>query len=313
MNVEKIAITSREQWLALRAQDITASDVPAVCGEGLYGSAAKVWAEKRGLIPPQELTEAMKRGLWGEAAVFEAIGWEYPKWEVRRAKVYLRDAEAGLGATPDGVAVVPDKDGIVVVQCKVIAAPVFKADWLANPDDAVDTGHATPPLAYQLQTLTESMLAEASCGALAVLIVDTFKWVLRIFWIERHAGAEASIRERVAIFRSENLAKGIQPKIDPKLDDELVKSLFPKDDGTEIDLTGDNEMPALADNLVAARAAKKTAEQDVDAFATAIKAKLGNAATARIAGGRRVSCKLQQRGGYSVNPTEFRVLKILNK
>lgn len=313
MNVEKIAITSREQWLALRAQDITASDVPAVCGEGLYGSAAKVWAEKRGLIPPQELTEAMKRGLWGEAAVFEAISWEYPTWEVRRAKVYLRDIDAGLGATPDGVAVVPGREGIVVVQCKVIAAPVFKADWLANPDDPVDVGHATPPLAYQLQTLTESMLAEASCGALAVLVVDTFKWVLRIFWIERHSGAEASIRERVAAFRVENLAKGIQPRIDPALDDELVKSLFPRDNGAEIDLSGDNELPGLADQLVAARAEKKVAEENVSAFATAIKAKLGAASFARIADGRRISCKSQSRGAYQVAATEFRVLKVLNK
>ena len=114
MTIERIAIDpvrDRATWLALRQHDITASDVPAICGEGLFGSATKVWAEKLGKVGPQEMTEAMKRGLWGEAAVFSAIEMEYPDWEVRRAKVYLRDTAARLGATPDGAALIPGLDG----------------------------------------------------------------------------------------------------------------------------------------------------------------------------------------------------------
>src|SRR5579859_7575536 len=101
VSIERIPIESREQWLSLRRNDITASDVPAVCGEGLYGSATRVWAEKKGLIPAAEMSDVMKRGIWGEAAVVEALKDERPHWQLRRAKVYVRDAEARLGCTPD--------------------------------------------------------------------------------------------------------------------------------------------------------------------------------------------------------------------
>lgn len=323
MAVEKIAIgdqfgrVDRATWLALRQQDITASDVPAVCGEGMFGSAAKVWAEKRGLIGPQDMTEAMKRGLWGEAAVFEAIGWEYPEWEVRRAKVYLRDAAARLGATPDGAAIIPDLDGVTILQTKVIARPVFEMYWRADPDD--EFSPIVPPLAYQLQTLTETMLADAPRGMIVPLVVDTFKWSLYTAFspgasgllIDRNPQAEKVIREQVASFCTNFLDAGVQPAIDPERDEQLVKKLFPQDNGIEVDLSGDNELPGYVDLLENARASKKSAESDEKVAKTAIAGKIGEASIARLADGRRISHKTQHRGSYTVAESDFRVMRVL--
>jgi predicted phage-related endonuclease len=300
----------RAAWLALRAQDVTASDVGAVCGEGMYGSAAKVWAEKRGVLPPQEQTEAMKRGIWGEAAVFEALALEHPDWVLRRAKVYFRDPAARLGATPDGAAIVPDREGTVIVQCKVIAAPVFRNDWLHDERDDIQTGEATAPLAYQLQTLTEAMLSESSAGVLAVLVVDAFKWALRLFWIERHPEAEGSIRTRVAAFWRDYLDPGIQPPLDPSRDAELVKTLFPRDNGTEIDLSADNAIPGLLDERDTLKAIVKANETRLDEIDTDIKGKMGEATYARTADGRTISWKLQHRAEYVAKATSFRVLRV---
>ncbi len=262
-SIQKIAIDpirDRATWLALRQQDITASDVPAICGEGMFGSATKVWAEKLGKVGPQEMTEAMKRGLWGEAAVFSAIESEYPDWEVRRAKVYLRDAAARLGATPDGAAIIPGLEGVTVIQTKVIARPVFDAYWRADPEDEYSA--IVAPLGYQLQTLTEAMLADAARAMIVSLVVDTFKWSLYAVPIERNAPAEAVIRDRVASFWRNYLDTGIQPPVDPERDDQILKSLFPNDNGLEIDLSGDNEMPGLVADLETARAIKKQGEGD---------------------------------------------------
>ncbi|QOZ25328.1 YqaJ viral recombinase family protein [Bradyrhizobium sp. CCBAU 51753] len=299
----------RATWLALRQRDITASDVPAVCGEGMFGSATKVWAEKLGKIGPQEMTEAMKRGLWGEAAVFEAIGWEYPEWEVRRAKVYIRDTELRLGATPDGAAIIPGLDGVTVVQTKVIARPVFDSYWRADPEDAHSPINA--PLAYQLQTLTETMLADAARGMIVALVVDTFRWDLYAIPLERNAPAEAVIRDRVGAFWRNYLDTGIQPPIDVERDQEVVKLLFPKDNGIEIDLSHDNELPGLVHGLEDARARKKAAEKDEGTAKTAIAGKMGEAAIARLADGRRVSHKTQERAGYEVAPSSYRVMRVL--
>jgi predicted phage-related endonuclease len=299
----------RAGWLALRMRDITASDVPAVCGEGMFGSATKVWAEKLGKIGPQEMTEAMKRGLWGEAAVFEAIGWEHPDWEVRRAKVYFRNPELRLGATPDGGAIIPGLDGITVVQTKVIARPVFDAYWRTNPDD--EYSPIVAPLAYQLQTLTEAMLADAARAMIVALVVDTFRWDLYAIPLERNAGAEAVIRDRVGAFWRNHLDTGIQPPIDPERDEEVVKLLFPQDNGIEIDLSHDNELPGLVDQLANARGEKKMCEDDEKAAKTAIAGKMGEAAIARMADGRRISHKTQSRSGYVVEPTSYRVMRVL--
>lgn len=316
MPIERISITGpdgrvdRAAWLALRTQDITASDIGAVCGCGLYSSAAKVWAEKRGLLPPQEMSEPMKRGLWGEAAVVEALASEYPEWELRRAKVYFRDTEHRIGATPDCAAIVPGKEGVVIVQCKVIAAPVFKAQWLDNPDDDIQFGNFTPPMAYQLQTLTETRLAGATCGVLAVLVVDAFKWVLRIHWIERHPEAEASIIAKVGLFWRDYLDAGVQPPLEPALDADLVKQLFPRDDGSELDLSSREDLVTLDDERTVIKERMKADKDRCDEIDTTFKDALGNATYARLGNGKRVSWKLQRRKAYSVEAAEFRVLKI---
>lgn len=303
----------REMWLTLRRQDITASDVPAVCGEGMFGSAAKVWAEKRGLLLPQEMTEPMKRGIWGEAAVFEALAWERPTWDIRRAKVYLRDVAARLGATPDGAAIDPERPGIGMVQTKVIGERVFENDWLDNPSDNPHDpfASATPPLAYRLQTLTEAMLGAADWAVLVVLIVGQWKWSLRIFDVERHAAAETMIRGKVAAFWRDYLDTGIQPPIDPERDSELVKQLYARDDGTEIDLSSDNRMPELVDELATIKATIKGAETLKTAIETDIKAKMGEHTFGRLVDGRMITWKIQHRDGYTVNPTSFRVLRVL--
>lgn len=310
--IERIPIDpakDRATWLALRQQDITASDVPAICGEGMFGSATKVWAEKLGKVGPQEMTEAMKRGLWGEAAVFEAIGWEYPDWDVRRAKIYLRDPELRLGATPDGAAIIPGLDGVTVIQTKVIARPVFNAYWLKDPED--EYSGIVAPLGYQLQTLTEAMLADAARAMIVALVVDTFKWSLYTIPLERNPAAEIVIRDRVASFRANYLDTGVQPPVDPERDDEVLKSLFPQDNGLEIDLSHDNELPGFVHQLETGRAAKKNAEEIEKVAKTAIAGKMGEAAIARLADGRRISFKTQHRASYQVAESDFRVMRVL--
>ncbi len=309
MPVIRIPIENRQQWLGLRMNDVTASDVPAVCGDGLFYSAAKVFAEKRGLLALQERTAAMKRGIWGEPAVFAALADENPDWEIRQAKVYLRDVDARLGATPDGVAIVPGREGIVVVQAKTVAGNYFKKNWLFNSNDGIAEGPAAPPLAYQLQTLTETMLADATCGVIAALVLD-WEWHLRLFWVERNAEAEDRIRRMVKGFWDNYLDTGLMPPVDGNLDEDLVKKLYPNDNGATIDLSGDNEMPEYVDNLITARADKSDAEKREKYNKTMIAGKLGDATFATIADGRLISNKTVNRKGFTVEPTSFRMLKV---
>ena len=62
--IERLEITGREQWLAMRQQDITASAAGALLGLHPYISAWSLWAEKTGLVSSDGITSpAMERGL----------------------------------------------------------------------------------------------------------------------------------------------------------------------------------------------------------------------------------------------------------
>jgi predicted phage-related endonuclease len=315
MDIQHIPIDpmrKREQWLALKKDDLTASDIGAVCGEGLFGSAARVFAEKKGLLGEREMTEAMKKGIWGEAAVFDALAWECPDWEIKRAKVYMRDPQQRLGATPDGAAIIPGRDGLAIIQAKVVSKTAFVRHWLDDPEH--DDPHnpnapATVPLGYQLQVLTESMLAEAASPIIAALVTDEWRWTLRVFDVPRNAEAEQRVRDLVAFFWREHLDPNVPPPIDPARDEELVKLLYPTDNGETLNLTADNRMPGLLDRLEAIKATIKPLEKEKKEIETEIKCRMGSYAYANLRDGRSISLKTQKRSAFYTAETSYRVLR----
>lgn len=90
----------------------------------------------------------------------------------------------------------------------------------------------------------------------------------------------------------------------------MVKRLYPRDDGSEIDLSGDNRIPELIDELATTKAAIKQLGKQQDAIETEIKAKLGAATYGWLRDGKIISYRTQYRDSYSVAPTAFRVLRV---
>jgi predicted phage-related endonuclease len=164
MAIERRAIVDREQWLAWRWQDVTASQIGALFGVHPYTTKLRLYAEKRGVEFPDEDNKVKRRGRWLEPAVAEAVRELRPDWTIEPARCYLRDPELRLGATPDFF-IHGDPRGLGVLQCKSVAASVFARDWADGKD---------VPLWITLQTAVEMMLAEAAFGAIAVLLVDPF-------------------------------------------------------------------------------------------------------------------------------------------
>jgi predicted phage-related endonuclease len=311
VSIERIAITSREQWLSLRMQDITASDVAIVCGEAAYGSQAELYAEKKGLRPPLTDNPVLRRGRWDEPAVFEALAEYKPHWELTRAKIYLRDPELRLGATPDGFALAPEHDGPGIVQAKSVSRFVFRNRWMVDPGEMVDYGEADPPPYYILQTLTEMMLSGANWGVLAVIIKGEFDASFRMFPIDRDPGLEYIIKDSVRIFWNDYLDPCIMPPFDPQRDSELIKLLYRADKGTSIDLTYDNRALELVDDLTELQAARKRITKQETEIKNELQAKLGDNTFGNLRDGRCLSWKTQPRRAYTVPASAPRVLRIL--
>lgn len=300
-------ITDIRTWLTDRQKYIGASEVPIVCGvDGRFASRAVLFAIKKGLRPLESDNAAMRRGRLGESACLEALCEERPDWQVQRAKVHVVDLDRRLSCTPDAAALRPDRDGIGIIQAKTIARSVFAQKWHDGDD-----GEIVPPPAYHLQTLTEMMLNECAWGVLAVLVVGEFIWDFHIIELERNAALEDRILHDVAAFWHDFLDPGIMPPLEPARDEELVKALYPRDNGTTIDLAGDNRALALVEDLTQTQAALKRLRNSETEIKTELSGKLGEHTFGRLADGRRISWKLQHRKAYSVEAADFRVLRVL--
>lgn len=312
MTVERIPIENREQWLDMRRECVTASDVASVCGVGRRTPLA-IFADKKRLIPAVEDNAPMRRGRWMESAVFEALKESFPKWKIERGKIFMIDRAARLGATPDGVALPNDNRGLGIVQAKVVSRPIFRRDWVGD-EYATNDEHApaTVPLDYQLQTLTETMLAGFTWGCVAALVLDTYTAFLRVLDVPRHLPAEDMIRAKTLAFWADVEANRF-PDVVPRKDGDTLAAIYPDDDGPDVDLTGDNRALELVTIREEMKRVAKVAAEDADAAETELKAKLGAARYGRLADGRRISWALTHRDGHYVDDSDYRQFRILKR
>jgi putative phage-type endonuclease len=299
--IERIPITSREQWLALRKQDITASICGALFGVHPYTSALALYQEKCGLELPEKTNVRMRRGSRLERAVAEEVAEQRKDWTITPAREYLRDPGLRLGASPDFY-VANDPRGRGVLQTKVATAGAFKKHWRDGDD-------LRPPFWIGLQTLTEMLLADAAWGAVAVYIDDPWNDDCHICEVPRHAGAEARIREAVKKFW-DDVAAGREPSPDYGRDAELFAALYPEAKPLKtVDLTGSNHLPTLLAERADLKAQIAKAEARVKEIDTEVKFAMGDAEIATLPG-FSITLKTQSRKAYEVKATSFRRLNI---
>lgn len=302
---------TREQWLDARLANINASEAAVVCGVAPWGSPAVLFAEKKGLRPPLADNAIFRRGRWGEASVFEALAEIYPDWEIVRASVYAVDEDKRQGSTPDGFARRPEERGVGAIQTKVISRSVFRQKYLDDPADDIRSGAATLPPAYRIQTLQDMRINECEWGCVPILVVGEYDWTFRIFDVERDPVLEARIDHLIAQFFADYLDPGIMPPFEPTRDSELIRQLYPRDDGTTIDLREDNRAMQLVDDLAEVSAALKRMKDRKDEITTELEGKLAAHTFGLLADGRCLANKLQRRKAHPVKASEFRVLRVL--
>jgi predicted phage-related endonuclease len=310
--IERIPLTGdRASWLEARRDFIGASEMAVVCGESGYASLAELFAAKKGLRPPLQDNAVLRRGRWGESAAFQALSDERPEWQVVRAQVHCIDRERRIACTPDGYCEMPLRPGTALVQAKVIAQSIFRRRWLDDPDDSIIDGSVTIPANYLIQCQAELVLnPECEWSVLACLINGEFSWHFRLFDIERDPVVAERILVAAETFHRDYLDPNIMPPFDPQRDEELIRHLYPHDNGGEIDLTGDNRAAAAVEEWTEIKQALTRLNKQEKELKTELLGKIGEHSFARVAGGRRLSCKLQHRKAHAVEASSFRVLRL---
>lgn len=113
---------NREKWLELRRKGIGGSDVSAILGLNPYASPYSVWADKLGLLPEKDDTEAMRQGRDLEGYVAQRFCEKSGK-KVRRINKMLRDSERPFMVSNIDRDVVGESSGL---ECKTTSAMNLK-------------------------------------------------------------------------------------------------------------------------------------------------------------------------------------------
>ena len=301
MPIETITIEGREQWLSLRMQDVTASDVAAACGVSPYKTPLRLYAEKTGAIMETPDNAVLRRGRWLEPAGLYALQETQPTWTVRKANVYLRDPDLRIGCTPDFVAEIPDLPGLTNIQMKTVASRVFN-DWRD------ESGEPQVPLHYQLQALTEAKLMGAERAMLLAFIMGEFTCDMHLIDVPLHDAAWERIKGDVAHFWR-CVAAGTPPQVMPDRDGKTLREIYKKESGEVLDLSSDNELPTLLAERATLTDTIKSSEARKAQIETEVMARLKDASVATLPGWS-ISWKTQTRKGYTVEPWEGRALRI---
>jgi hypothetical protein len=302
MTVTVTAIENKAQWQALRSPVIGASEAAALAGVHEYLTYYGLWAKKSGKLPRDDTdTGAMERGRRLEPVAIEVIRDRWPNLHLDVPHAHYADHEFGIGATPDLLAHDAER-GPGVIQIKSVAPQIFRHAWRGDADAV------TPPIWIVIQALMEAELTGAKWAAVAALVID-HEIDLHMIEVPMHPGIVENIKTEALRFW-EMVLQGREPDPDFKRDGALIRALLNKDDGSEIDLSGFNDIGELLDQRDFAKANAERYRQEKETIDAQLLHRLGNASIGRFAGGY-ISAKMVNRKAYSVAASSYRQLRVV--
>jgi hypothetical protein len=293
-------------WHRLRGKDITASVAGALIGAHEFTTRFQLWASKTGkLFDDMEENPAIKRGRLLEPVAVQLLQEQRPAWTIHHntgaATTYYRDSEFRLGATPDVLAIDPER-GLGIVQIKSVEKSAFKRKWLGDGD------LPEPPLWIAVQACIEAYLTGASWAAVAPLVVS-HGIDLPIIDIPLLPGVVDRMKAESLAFW-EMVETGEEPDPDFGRDGDVIDAIYALDQGEEVDLSQNDRIGGL----IGARWLLKTRiaddEKTLAATDAEIKTLMRGASLAYLRGGQRITWKQVRKIGPDGRATSFRVLRV---
>jgi predicted phage-related endonuclease len=301
MTVDRMLASDRETWLAFRKNDVTASSVGALMNCHQYISCWQLHKIKTGEISDElEDTGPVQRGRLLEPVAVALMREKNPSWVIDAndgaTKVYFRDPDIRLGATPD-VFVTDPARGKGIVQIKSVARSVFANSWKAD-------GEIMPPLWIAMQALAEAYLTGSKWAAVAALVVD-YGIDLHIVDVPIHEGVIERIRTETKEFWR-RIAAGQEPPVDYLRDAEALAGIYSVGNPLKtIDLSLDNRIQEVLSERKLLKEKMGELKDAVTALDAEIVEKLGDAEQA-VVPGWRLTRKTINKKSYVVKESSYR-------
>ncbi len=265
----------RDAWLRARRTVIGASEVAALFGlqPPYAASHLALWYDRKGeLLLPDVNNERARWGLQLEAAIAEGCAAQ-EGWEIAPAVWLRHPVILGMGCTPDRYIVGGDefkRRGRGLLEVKNVDWLQHRRSWTAGE----------PPVHIVLQLQHQLACTGCRWGAVGALVGGNHPEIYRY---EARAPVIAEIERKVhAFWRS--IHAGTPPAPDGSDSaHKTLQALFPDAIEDIIDLTADNELPALCQELQEGAAAMSSAKKRASVARNNILAKLGGHKMARAA------------------------------
>lgn len=300
-------VGDRAEWLGWRKRNVNASEAACLFGEGIhpYMSAYKLWAERSGKLADQADNPAMKRGRLLEDDAIELAQAERPGWQIWRPNHYLSHAGWRIGATPDAYFDSGARHG--VLQIKTVGRYAFNRDWKDK-----DTGEITPPLWIAVQASVEAFLSRRDLAAVGAMVIsDGGLLDMHIMDVPLKDGILTRLRTLTEEFWRRVDDDDPYP-VDWGRDLETFLALHREDDGSEIDLTGDQDIR----QMLVRRAGLKRLEKDGESAREKRREvdgrlieRMGNARKATFGDQAIYATNIQKRA-YTVAAQNYRFIRV---
>lgn len=247
----------RPEWLAARRHGLGASDVAAVLGFSHYTTPWQVWAEKTDTRRPEDLpSAAAELGIALEPWLLEQAAVLLGQPVVRTDhQLYAHPQHAWRLCSPDGTTLTGP-----LVQCKTGG---LASGW-GTPRGWEDDG---TPLGYELQTRWEMHVMDRPRVEIIALIAG-LGLIRRT--IVRDLSIESDLVAQVSDWYERHIIGGVEPPLGGT-DNEALAALYPRSDGTVVDLDGTNALE-LWSAYRDAHGREKAAKSDKEAAGAGLKA-----------------------------------------
>lgn len=263
---------SREQWLQLRQLGIGSSDAAAAVGLSPYKSALSLWLEKTGRRPAEDLSSKAPV-FWGSVLepVLATVYAEQTGRKVRRVNAVLQSPRHPYMLANLDREIRCGRDGNGILEIKT-ASYHSAPQW----EEGV-------PVAYQCQVLHQLAVTGLDWADVAVLIGGQD---FRIYRIDRDDDKIADLCEREDGFWQQ-VTQDRQPEPDGSDDAGMALNwLFPRDQGTTLDLSESLEANGLFATMLAVRARQDDLAQLEAQTRQQLQNLMGSASAAVFANGK---------------------------
>ena len=261
--------TRRDEWLEWRRGGIGASEVAALVGLSPWQSPWSIWANKAGLVPEQDASEAMEFGQRIEPVMAGYFHDRTGLWVAGEQTWCSNPDEPWMRCTVDGFVYEYDAPYLLG---EVLGA----VEWKSTSDTPKDWETNGVPAHYACQAQWSLAVTGLSAVWFGVLHLAFGRPSFRVYELARDEADIALLTAAARTFWHEHCLTGVPPPTDGS--EPTTRALSDAWDAIDDEkVEADYVTAGLVDSLRALKAEAKDIELAVVAHENAIKAKLGEA------------------------------------